>query len=93
MSKTLIEVKQQHIREGKCLSPSSCPIAKAIREKANMLHGVTQEGADFIKSFADNTDGIPLPEEAVNFIIAFDNSEIVKPFSFYLDIPDEYLKS
>lgn len=88
--KTLIQVKQEHINQGSRINPFSCPIARALREKSEFIYGVTQEGVDFVEM---ESYRIPLPDEAVSFIQAYDNKEAVKPFSFYLEIPSQYLKN
>lgn len=90
--KTIITVKQEHINEGKFRSPYSCPIAKALKEKQILFHGVTQEGIDFTTSFADDTR-VALPDEAIQFINDFDEHIPVKPFEFEINIPEQYLKA
>lgn len=90
--KTLIQVTSHHINEGKFRSPYSCPIAKALEEKQILFHGVTQEGIDLCSTLEDDKR-IPLPDNAVEFIHAYDEGQAVKPFEFEVEIPSEYLKA
>lgn len=96
--KTKVEVKPHHIAEAKAgcgqRNPYSCPIARALKEQQILFHGVTQEGIDFINpNMVDGfNDGFAtLPIEAVTFIQDFDEGRKVKPFSFEVEIPQQYL--
>lgn len=74
-----IDVSLSDIRLGIRRSHCDCPIALAIR-RATGNHGVfvAYNGVQI-------GDGMTyLPIEATQFIVAFDNSENVQPFSFDL---------
>lgn len=92
-----VQVKSKHIREGRYLSDSECPIALAIREQVPT--------ARYIKvgkvRVAPTTDGgvciiqqaFPLPRSAQRFITRFDEFRTNnKPFSFILNVPSNLLK-
>jgi len=93
----LIQVLQSHIDSGNHGNCRSCPIALAvkdvIREGITPVVSVTRIGL-----LVDG--GIPLeyawesslPKIATSFIVRFDASYEVKPFSFEIDIPSAHLK-
>jgi len=82
-----VEVTEEDITYGRPNNAFFCPIARAL--KRGGLHGV-DVGRVYI-SFTterDNPDtwkGIVLPDEAKNFIEAFDSGAKVEPISFVLE--------
>lgn len=90
--KTTIEVKQHHIDIAKAKrsqrNATSCPIARAMREQKIHFYGVSQEGIEVNRNLENP---LPLPEQAITFIQDFDEGKKVKPFSFEVNIPEQYL--
>jgi hypothetical protein len=80
---------------------TSCAIALAIRDIFPLARveerGIFLDNESFKKFGSDNIDGdIPLPPEASDFIVEFDNASInerldMKPISFEIEIPDEVI--
>ena len=89
-----IEVTQTHIDWAKILLPRpgnlrthSCPVALAVAEV------IPHRGVS--ARFVDLTgvkDMIRLPAEATEAINNFDNSGLMEPFEFELDVPQEVTK-
>lgn len=89
----LISVTQGDIERGYQGSPSSCPIARAIRRH------VGRENMDIMVRPCGLTgrwmagyrlrQTVWIPEEAGDFAHRFDNGDPVQPFSFTLDLPHE----
>lgn len=98
--KTLILVTQQHIKRGS-ISADSCPIALAIQCVVNS--GLMVSVLPCFDSLGDvSIHGrlIGLTYRANSFANRFDKAvtarkgrAALKPFSFYLDIPRELLRS
>lgn len=76
-----VDVNSMDIDSGARRSPSSCPIAKAIRRM--------YPDADFISvgSYTAIIDKTPykVPMDARNFITRYDNSQLVDPAQFELE--------
>lgn len=98
--KTLkIEVTQEHIDSGVVRDCQQCPIAIAIAQ--HLTHRIVVEVGDsalLTHSETGKLVDVDLPDEADDFICAFDGEDIsdpVKPFAFDLDVtnvPPEWLK-
>lgn len=88
-----INVTEEDIRQGVPCRSYSCPIALAIGRRVKPGIGV---GVGHLNMIV--TDGsqlglsVPVPFEARRFVRAFDFHEAVEPFSFGVDIPEQYLK-
>ena len=72
----IVKVTRKHIEDGKRGSITSCPIALAL--KGMSFKGCEVHEEDWY--FADEI--APLPKEAREFILKFDDKEPVWPFSF-----------
>jgi hypothetical protein len=79
---------------GKLAMPQSCPVAVAIRKvvKRGCLISVGPDDATITRSKFEKGWKTKLPEAAKLFILAFDRGLKVKPFTFKLNIPKEYLR-
>jgi hypothetical protein len=80
--KTLIRVTQEHIDRGKPGDGCSCPVSLAMRD-ATKYHCHVCRSTFYIRDLE-----IDLPEQAKQFINAFDSLGHVSPFEFELDIPE-----
>lgn len=96
---TKIQVTQEHIDNGFCLSPSQCAVALAISSvcklNENLRFTVAQSNINFIEGIdADDEirQVIATPPEVSDFITRFDRKQPVEPFEFEIDIPKQYLK-
>ena len=93
---TTVHVTQEDIDQGKPREACGCPIVHAVRRvcKATYIaatHGevVLTDHNSYIED--EDTRFVPLPEDATLFMAKFDNRMEVQPFSFQIDIPDQYL--
>ena len=82
-----VDVESRHIDTGKCKNPSRCMIAKAIKEMlpdASYIkvrtNGITIVRRPDVGQGTKTTYQVPI--RAARAIIAFDNDEDVRPFSF-----------
>lgn len=82
--KHTITVTAEDIAQGLRLSPSACPIAKAVYRATDWA--VLVDGTNLLTG-GDGT--VKLPTEAQTFINRFDNGMLVVPFSFEVNLPDE----
>ncbi len=77
-----VEVTQTHIKNGRRYITDKCPIALALCDAG--LHGVAVE-TDYVE--ADELEElVALPDEAREFVNAYDNHDPVKPFIFDLAV-------
>jgi hypothetical protein len=68
---------------GRC---STCPVALAVRR----VPGLEKWEVGGMSAFY-GASSFPLPCAASRFIMDFDGGRPVEPFSFEVDVPDEYL--
>ena len=80
----IISVDANHIKNGKKLALTCCPIALAIREQTGYYPNVTAEEVNTV--FYRFT----LTRSAKSFIQAFDKGKFVKPFRFKLQLMGNY---
>lgn len=85
-----VNVTQECIDDGERHACTQCPIALALQPLVDGLLGVERTTFTIRKDTHSATGA--LPHEARLFVAAFDNQLEVAPFSFELDIPDQYLK-
>lgn len=87
----MVRITRKHIRNGKQASGDSCPIALALRE---MCKPNVKISVDYIfKIWDDILYEFVGPNVAFEFIQQFDKKKSsVKPISFELYLPAEYLK-
>jgi hypothetical protein len=89
--KVRIRVTEKHIDAGKPRKCNTCPIALAITDQTKATD--VNVGVDNVLISAGGSYAkVELPEKAENFIADFDEEKAVKPFSFALDLPEEFLK-
>lgn len=97
---TKVEVTQADISNGVMLECTMCPVALAINRHLNpVFQSSVRPGyiilrSKFVKMLTEQyTDSEIIPTEKTvhDFIHAFDMHGYVQPFSFELDIPDNYL--
>lgn len=79
----IINVTARHIAAGKTAEALSCPIALAICDQvAGHDQPVVSCGVVMLGSIISD-----LPEEAMQFVVDFDNGRPVEPFAFALTVP------
>ncbi len=90
--KKLIRVTQEDIRKGKAGTYQGCPVALAV---SRVLPFYSCSITPFKALFQINSPEVSsqwviaeLPKSAARFVERFDAGKPVKPFNFYLDIPD-----
>ena len=83
-----VNVKQEHIDKGAPRVGDMCPIALSLREKFPEFNWWVYYTTIALSLPFKSTDQIPMPKPAQEFISKFDVEEPVKPFGFYLNIPD-----
>lgn len=81
-----IEVTEQDIKLGRRCSRDRCPVALAFKRAGIKPDGVT--GMAVVFFYKTSYTEVTLPSKVANFIADFDNSVVVEPFSFDLDLPD-----
>jgi len=85
-----IKVTQEDINNGQCGSPRRCMVARAIHR---YLPKATVDVTRFaIISIDGKENSVPLSSRVVNFIYDYDNGRTVKPFKFFLKLPENLLK-
>ena len=85
-----IHVTQEDINLGEPKKCDNCPVYRAVNRVAKVRsvgYMMTTFGTDPEIVFID------MPKSALDFIEAFDRNKPVVPFSFYMVIPDEYLRN
>lgn len=87
--KVTVDVTRNHIQRGTRSNCGYCPIALAIKEIIKGPYDFSVRAA----SICFTKRSYQLPESAQNFICDFDAGWKVIPFSFELDIGEEYLKA
>lgn len=90
----IIEVTADNIAFGERASCKRCPVAFAIQRvlKRTCVVEVHADCAWLRHLCQTAQTGVDLPDEAIDFIEAFDTRRIVKPFAFALRIPVEFLR-
>lgn len=76
----LVSVTRKHIKNGNPISPSSCPIALALRETCE-----TEQTIRVYNQVEIGGREYYLPRSVLRFINRFDNEKSVKPFRFKFD--------
>jgi hypothetical protein len=75
-----VRVTQDHIANGRKRQPKCCPIALAIPVSC----AVRRNRVEFLDDQGEVDAVIMLPQEAINFINAFDQDLPVEPMEFEL---------
>jgi len=90
--RTQIEVTARDIQKGEPKTHWACPIARAIKRVVKRVIDVEVEadGVILYSVFDDSHDTLPI--RVRNFIYKFDTGKQVKPLTFTLNIPVQYLK-
>ncbi len=86
-----IEVTQDDIDHGVRRECDRCPIARALKRATGEAWDVGESNdhqATTCRRGGDRAKWLKLPDEATNFMFAFDNGFPVWPFSFEFD-PDQ----
>ncbi len=100
--KTKVNLTLKDLINGKQCVSNCCPIALALERELKDTCEISIGVADVeIWDWNNKEEGdiegdiIPLPGEAIEFIITFDGRETrdkAEPISFDIDIPEKYLK-
>jgi hypothetical protein len=84
-----VQVTQEDIAQGLAGDCEECPIALAIYRALSATTGV-RVGTGGVTLYRDHANAmLALPVAASRFICWFDHDDVVEPFEFELDIPDE----
>lgn len=83
-----VQVTEQDVQHGLAGDCEECPIALAIYRA---LHDApVRVGTGGVTIYREGTNAmVALPGAASRFISRFDHDEVVEPFEFDLDVPDE----
>lgn len=84
--KKLISVTEEHIKNGEPCMCQYCPIAWAIGLACKPF--LFKEVREDCVVVTETEDRVRLPRSARRFIHRFDSGKSVKPFRFYLDVPE-----
>lgn len=84
--KKLISVTEEHIKNGEPSMCRYCPIAWAIGLACKPF--LFKEVREDCVVVTETEDRVRLPRSARRFIHRFDSGKSVKPFRFYLDVPE-----
>lgn len=84
--KLKIEVTAEDIRQGVRNNAFNCPIAHALR-RASGHNAVRVDVCDLtVNSAGEGLRSAPLPPEAESFLVLFDSSLDVAPFTFEVEL-------
>jgi alpha-ketoglutarate-dependent taurine dioxygenase len=84
-----IQVTDQDIAHGLAGDCEECPIALAIYRALSATAGI-RVGTGGVTLYRDHANAmVALPAAASRFISRFDHDDLVEPFEFDLDVPDE----
>lgn len=86
-----IKVTRKFISNGKPCSGTDCPIALAIKSNIGGIVQVGLESANFTKN-GRKWHQSNLSKQASKFISDFDKLKAVKPFSFFITLPKNYIQ-
>ena len=90
-----IQVTQKDIEKGEVYACQNCPVALAFQRATgfhNLYVGQTHFYADEPFSGSKKIRSRRLPESVIDKIAEFDDGECMDPFTFTIEIPDEWLK-
>lgn len=76
-----VEVKAEHIREGRPDDAGRCPVALALHEATGKRCSATWRAL-----FLDGAC-LPIPKDVQEFVCRFDYGQPVAPFAFDLEVP------
>jgi hypothetical protein len=76
-----IFVTKKDIQNGEKLSFTNCPIALSLKRRKVYFEEINKGAI-----ITDESEEIPLPKKALNFINNFDSGNRVKPFAFKVKI-------
>ncbi len=81
-----ITVTQEDIDNGRRCDPDCCPVGRAL-SRAGLIHYGVIGSAVMIKDGQAHAMALPLPAPVRDWILDFDGSRAVEPFSFELPVP------
>lgn len=87
----LIEVKQEHIDKGMKRHCSLCPVALAVIDKIKPDIECRVGARSILFGTSTTYASIMLQLGVVSWIHRFDATGVGEPFSFELDIPEQFL--
>lgn len=86
-----IEVTQDDIEKGRRRGSQTCPVARAIKRRLKAgIKAAVYGRAGFVKGWLRHMSD--MPGKTQRFVADFDSKRPVKPFTFTLNIPKEYLR-
>lgn len=90
--KVKIEVTKEDIKNGTPQDAGKCPIALAAKRKVKNMGWVIADRL-YIDGYPEGEEKfIDMPKKCEAFIDKFDMVKPVKPFSFTLNVPLEFIK-
>ncbi len=91
--KLKVNVTQEHIDKGVPEMACSCPVAKAVAELLNDGFASTDGVSLTVEDSQRHTQAFAntLPDEVLCFVSDFDHGKPVKPFSFDIQIDEDWL--
>ena len=93
--KTRIAISLKDIAEAKMFHANECPVARAIARRVKPEFKVGVGLTCFTLNGKPKGLEADLPDKAAQFVDRFDNTRsgrTVKPITFQLDIPEQFLK-
>ncbi len=88
MKRIKVDVSKHDVRLGRRMSFTGCPVARSLSRSLNQRVWVSG-----LEILCDRGPAyIPTPERVKRFIERFDAQNPVKPFTFTLNVPDEWVR-
>jgi hypothetical protein len=91
--RVLISVLRVDIRKGEPKNAENCPVARACKRKLPEYDARVEGLASIPQIVLTNSTQkwvafLPMPKTVFNFATSFDAGKPMKPFSFYLSLPE-----
>lgn len=83
-----INVTEADIKDGKRKCAELCPVARALEAATGRQWEVTERSAVCWGNWAK----VKLPLKVWNFVKEFDDGYPVRPFNFYVEVPDSLME-
>lgn len=86
-----IKVTGEDIEKGRPRNGERCPIARAAKRVLKKVSSVSEHNIIFHHT-TDNAGDCQLPRAANRFVNRFDDDKTVKPFTFQVSAPVEFIR-
>lgn len=87
-----IKVTKEDIKKGKANNGTRCPIAIASKRLLKKVNFVCASGIYFKGGWFGQDSSFFMTDVPKNFVREFDRENKVKPFTFSIMVPTEYIK-